>query len=129
MEAGDIVLVATASENLRRLIGRELVRKGFVAESADTAEQALQAAACGSYAVIVADAYLPGCTGPSLIHDLRARGITTPAVLLTEADSKCLREAIARFGATDCLNGPDLSRLTLAIAQARQCAIRSNRPN
>jgi CheY-like chemotaxis protein len=120
MGLGELVLVATASENLRCLISRELVRNGFVPESADTAERALQSAGSGSYAVVVTDAHLPGCAGASLIHDLRARGIATPAVFLTETISTCLRETVAQFGATECLSGPDLSRLTLTIAQARR---------
>jgi DNA-binding response OmpR family regulator len=129
MEPGGMVLVATASENFRRLICRELGRNGFAYESVGTAGEALRAAVRGSYAAVVTDAHLPGCAGASLIHDLRARGIATPAVLLADGNTSCLREPLLELGATHRLTGPDLSRLTLAIAQARRPALRSSRPS
>lgn len=106
-----IVLVATASANLGQLVARELLRHGWKSHhEADGAavEDSLQAV---SYAAVVMDAHLPGCAGPSLVHDLRARGIATPCVLLLDSETCSLNAVAARLGRTRCLIGPDLSRL------------------
>lgn len=118
MAARPHVLIATASSNLGQLVDRELRRQGYGTHQEPDAAAACRALAGGDYGALVTDAHLAGCHGPSLVHDLRSRGIDTPAVLLIESETTCMREAARVLGGTRCLAGPDLSRLSLAIASA-----------
>ena len=117
------VLVATASDNLTQLVSRELSRHGYVPHQVADGSAALGTLGAFPHVAVVTDAHLEGCRGPSLVHDLRDRGITTPAVLLLDSDTGYLREAARRLGSTFCLVGPDLSRLSDALASARDVQV------
>jgi DNA-binding response OmpR family regulator len=119
MGRGRNVLVATASSNQRRLIGRMLRRSGHDPFAVDTAAAALDAARERDFEAIVTDMHLPDRCGATMIAALRAEGVATPALLLVEEETPRVRAATRALGSTRCLRCPDLDGLEAAIRSLR----------
>ena len=70
------------------------------------------------YLCMLVDLHMPGMSGIQLLEMLRTRGIATPAILITAADSPGLRAAAAEQGGLSFLNKPvDGDTLLNAIAR------------
>jgi FixJ family two-component response regulator len=73
--------------------------EGFAIQAYPDAQAVLESAADTSTAeCMVVDYKLPGMNGLELVRELRARGITTPAILITTAPGIVLRDRAARAG-------------------------------
>jgi len=65
------MLIVEDEETLRESIKRIFVKEGFVAEGAESAEQALSLLETGAYDVIISDIILPGMDGIELLSRVR----------------------------------------------------------
>lgn len=92
---------ATADE-----IVAELTRHGFEVGRESNGPAGLGRAAAGGWDAMVVDRMLPGLDGLSLIRDLRVRGVTTPALVLSALDQVNDRIAGLRAGGDDYLVKP-----------------------
>jgi len=77
------VLVVDDDEDLLRMFARALRRHGFEVTTASHGRAALEAVGSTVPDLIVSDVSMPELDGPSLLRELRARGIGVPVVFLT----------------------------------------------
>jgi DNA-binding response OmpR family regulator len=73
----------------------EMYRVAFALDGAEvvcaeSVDEALEAVARSSFDVVVSDVFLYGRSGLELARELRAAGVTTPAIALTGADARLL---------------------------------------
>ena len=113
----------------------EILTRGFrehhieVVAAPDFAE-GLRRAALGQYAVIILDVMLPGGDGFDLCKRIRAKGITTPILMLTARGAVEDRVAGLEAGADDYLAKPFAFRELLARVRAlsrRQPALKEEK--
>ncbi len=71
----------------RTIFVRKLSEEGLPCEAFGSAEEFLKVATPGSYDLLIVDIRLPGKNGVTLLKDLRAREIFTPAILITAFNS------------------------------------------
>jgi signal transduction histidine kinase len=77
------ILVVDDEADSLQLVAQLFEDSGAVVRSAPNARDALALALAQRFDVMVSDIGMPGRDGYELIKDLRARGVTTPAVALT----------------------------------------------
>ncbi|MEO0814888.1 MAG: response regulator, partial [Myxococcota bacterium] len=77
------VLYVDDDELSRALAYRELSKRGFAVQTAESARRALQLTASNEFDVVVSDLRMPETDGLSLLDTLRRRGNDTAFVLTT----------------------------------------------
>jgi two-component system response regulator MprA len=100
------VLVVDDDPPLLRMLARTLGAEGFEVEVAPDGGAALAAAERALPDVIVLDVGLPGIDGLSVCRRLRAKGLSTPVLMLTARDAVPDRVAGLEAGADDYLVKP-----------------------
>jgi DNA-binding response OmpR family regulator len=100
------ILVVEDDRKAARLLSRGLQEEGFVVDVAHTAEDGDEMTWASDYAAIVLDWLLPGKDGATLCRDLRARGLTTPILILTARRALEDRVRGLNVGADDYLTKP-----------------------
>jgi two-component system OmpR family response regulator len=100
------ILVVEDEERLAELIREGLVGEGHAVDVAHSGEDALDFVAVGDHDALVLDIMLPGMSGLELCRKLRARGDSTPILLLTALDAVEDRVAGLDAGADDYLVKP-----------------------
>lgn len=121
------ILVVDDDEVLNRAIARGLRTEGFYVISATSAEDATQTLARISVDGIILDRMMRGVDGLTFLQDLRARGDTTPVLMLTAMTGS--ENAIAGLagGANDYLGKPfQLRELVLRLNNILARDIRTN---
>lgn len=118
-DAGGLsVLVVEDDRSLAGLL-RELLRDaGYVVEVAHDAQAGLHLALTRRYAAFVLDRGLPDMDGVELLRRLRARGVATPAMILTARGALAERVEGLDAGAEDYLVKPFEMDELLARARA-----------
>jgi len=100
------VLLVEDDRKAAQLVSKGLHEAGFAVDVAYSAEEGDERMATALYAAIVLDWLLPGKDGLAFCHDLRARGISTPILLLTARHGLESRVAGLNAGADDYLTKP-----------------------
>ena len=77
------VLIVEDEQRLAALVAQALREAGHDAEVCHTGTDGLRLSLSGRHTVIVLDWMLPDIDGPTICRTLRARGLTTPLMLLT----------------------------------------------
>jgi two-component system response regulator AtoC len=113
------VLALDDEEPFRRLLKKELTRKGFYAEAAPDGEAALRLLKGNSFDVILLDIIMPGIDGISLMRKLKADPSPPVIIVLTgKATVETAVEAM-KHGAYDYLTKPyKLDELVIVINRA-----------
>ncbi|HET6514239.1 MAG TPA: sigma-54 dependent transcriptional regulator [Thermodesulfovibrionales bacterium] len=113
------ILVVDDEEPFRRLLKKELTRKGFVVEVAPDAETALSILREAVFHVILVDIVMPGTDGISLMKRLKQDPAAPVIIVLTgKATVETAVEAM-KHGAFDYLSKPyKLEELTIIITRA-----------
>src|ERR1051325_2940412 len=88
------------------LLARRLEKAGHEVEVASTGPDGLDRASNGTFDVALVDVMLPGMDGFALTRELRARGVTTPILMLTARDAVHDRVTGLGIGADDYLPKP-----------------------
>jgi len=77
------ILVVEDEPTLRRVIARNLTRRGLMAVEVDSADGALRAVAAERPDLMLLDINLPDRTGWDVMRELRARGIEVPTIVVS----------------------------------------------
>lgn len=124
------LLIVEDHDDLVALLRRLLAEAGFASDHAGSAEDALLMLELGSYAAVVLDVGLPDGDGREVARQLRARGDTTPVILLTARGSVEDRVAGLAAGGDDYLVKPFAPEELVARVQAllRRSGLVADRP-
>jgi len=120
------ILVVEDEPKMGQLLRRVLVAERHVADLAPDGVSALVLAAGEPYDVIVLDRMLPDMDGTEVLRLLRARGVTTPVLMLTALDAVEHRVTGLDAGADDYLAKP--FAFTELLARLRALGRRSVAP-
>jgi len=112
------VLVVDDDTSLRRMLNRTLSAEGFEVETAADGGGALVAVERSVPEVIVLDVGLPGLDGLAVCRRLRAKGVSTPIIMLTARDAVPDRVAGLESGADDYLVKPFATEELVARVRA-----------
>ncbi len=100
------ILVVEDENRVADFIIRGLKAEGWIAEHAESGEQALEFITAHDFDVVLLDLILPGISGQDVCRKMRARGNYTPVLMLTALDAVDERVAGLRLGADDYLAKP-----------------------
>jgi two-component system response regulator FixJ len=95
----DRIVVIEDDDSMRKAIQRLLVAAGMKSAAFVSAEEMLAADPKENVACVISDMKLPGKSGLELLAELRARGKTSPFILITGHDTPRLREQAHLRGA------------------------------
>jgi DNA-binding response OmpR family regulator len=101
------VLLVEDTADTRDLIEYSLKGEGFDVVSARTAEEGLDLALNGTFALILLDIGLPDKDGLELCRDIRSVDKTTPILFYTAFAELLDHEAATKAGAQGCLRKPE----------------------
>ena len=119
------VLVVDDHESVRVALGQALERRGWRAELAENARQALQRLRRGGVNVVVADLKMPGMDGIELLKTIRAVAPRTEVVMITAYGTVERAVEAMKLGAVDFVAKPFRRAVLMeAIERAlsRHCA-------
>jgi signal transduction histidine kinase len=95
------VLLVDDDHDLLEVTKLHLERSGSISvDPCQSAQDALSALTKNKYDAIIADYHLPGMTGLSLLKELKARGDTTPFIMLTGSGPEDIINEVLHAGAT-----------------------------
>lgn len=114
------VLVVEDDDQLAQSIGRQLRGAGFVADRVGDAESALLWPDCGGLDAIVLDLALPDMSGLEFLKIWRARGLTTPVLVLSACSDWRDKVSCLNAGAEDYVVKPVHSEELVARLHALQ---------
>jgi len=100
------ILLIDDDISLLRILSIQLSYNGFVVDTAATGKKGLSLATNIEYDVIVLDMNLPDQNGIAVCHEIRARGITTPILILSGVTNKKTIVSGLETGADDYLEKP-----------------------
>lgn len=113
------VLVVDDEEPIRRLLKKELARKGFDVEAAPDGKSALNLQKKSSYDVILLDIVMPGIDGISLMKKIKADPASPVIIVLTGRATIETAVVAMKNGAFDYLTKPyKLNELAIIINRA-----------
>jgi DNA-binding response OmpR family regulator len=104
--AVDTLLVVEDDRPLSALLVRLLTRAGYTVDTAFDGQRGLHLGLTRTYTVMVLDRTLPAIEGLDLLARLRARGVTTPVLILSSLSSTAHRVQGLDAGAEDYLTKP-----------------------
>ena len=122
------ILLAEDTEDVGEAVAARLLRMGHAVDWEKTGTDAEAALAVQEYDLVVLDVMLPGKDGIALLSGLRARGLTTPVLMLTARDRSTDRIRGLDTGADDYLTKPfDVAELAARLrALIRRSARKSS---
>jgi FixJ family two-component response regulator len=97
--AGPLIVLVEDDASVRQALTFALRIEGFRVDVHDSAEALLQIAELPDAACLVLDQNLPGALGADALVELRRRGLTCPAILITTQPKPEVRIAAERLGA------------------------------
>jgi len=100
------ILIVEDEKKTSQYLKKGLSESGFVVDVAEDGEIGLALARTGDYDLLVLDVMLPGYDGWQIIHELRRRGHSTPALFLTARDTVQDRVKGLELGGDDYLVKP-----------------------
>jgi DNA-binding NtrC family response regulator len=113
------ILAVDDEEAFRRLLKKELARKGYAVEVASNGSEALRVLAEQAFDVILLDVMMPGVDGITLMKKLKEDGAATPIIVLTGKATVETAVDAMKNGAYDYLTKPyKLDELTIVIDRA-----------
>jgi two-component system, NtrC family, response regulator AtoC len=130
MPAPRQVLVVDDEENIRLFLRTLLEKKGYVVQTAQSAEQALALIAEMTPDFVLADVRMPGMSGIELCRELRSRLPQLMVIMMSAYGSVELALEAVRMGAYDYVGKPfkqDEVLFALAKAEEHDNLLRENR--
>lgn len=112
------ILLVEDEPTLSDQISAALIESGFVIDHADNGQDALHLGTEESYDAIILDLGLPIMDGMTVLKNWRAKGLTTPVLILTARDSWHDKVSGIDAGADDYLSKPFHMQELLARVRA-----------
>jgi DNA-binding response OmpR family regulator len=100
------ILLVEDNRVLRTSLARGLMEDGFVVETVETGQAALDRLARRDIEAVILDLGLPDIEGTAVLDFIRAREIMAPVLVLTARDVTRSRVEVLERGADDCLVKP-----------------------
>jgi DNA-binding response OmpR family regulator len=100
------LLLVEDDRKASRLVSKGLHEAGFLVDIAYSGEEGDEMATTADYTAIILDWLLPGKDGVTVCRDLRARGVSTPILMLTARHGLDDRVTGLNVGADDYLTKP-----------------------
>ncbi|MFP4113635.1 MAG: response regulator transcription factor [Spirochaetota bacterium] len=100
------ILVVEDETAIAMTIRDRLESRGYEVELAGDGPEGLQLATGVPFDLIVLDVMLPGMDGLTVCRDMRAKGVTTPVLMLTARDEPVDKVLGLKIGADDYLTKP-----------------------
>lgn len=100
------ILVVDDESTIRTLIEYNLSQEGFIVDTAEDGDEALQKAEGQDYDLILLDLMLPGRDGLAVTKTLRQEKNATPIIMLTAKDSETDKIVGLELGADDYVTKP-----------------------
>lgn len=100
------ILIVEDDARIVEFIRRGLEAEGYLTDTVNNGNEAMQVAAAPEYELILLDLMLPGMNGQEICQQLRQRGVTTPILMLTAMDTLEDKVEGLRLGADDYLTKP-----------------------
>jgi DNA-binding response OmpR family regulator len=122
------ILLVEDDKKAARVLKKGLEEEGFVVDTASSGTEGEYLASISDYDLILLDWLLPGKAGIELCRDLRARGLSTPILMLTAKDAIADRIAGLNTGADDYLTKPFAFAELLARIRALLRRAETTRP-
>jgi CheY-like chemotaxis protein len=114
------ILVVDDEAALVRMLARALRRHGFEVDTATSGATALDLVVARVPDAIISDVRMSSVDGPTLLKELRARGVFVPVVFLTGYASHHSEDELTTLGASAVLGKPvEIGALIDALAGAR----------
>ncbi len=105
-EDGTIILLIEDEAGLVMTLRDRLSTEGYRVETAGDGESGYRQAIDGSFDLIILDLMLPQKNGLDVCRDIRARGVTTPIIMLTAKDQLLDKVLGFKLGADDYMTKP-----------------------
>jgi len=112
------ILVVDDDASIRRMLDRTLAAEGHLVELASDGGEALAAVERSTPDLVVLDVRMPGVDGLAVCRRIRAKGLSTPVLLLTARDTVADRVTGLDAGADDYLVKPFATEELLARVRA-----------
>lgn len=112
------ILLVEDEEKLRTALRDTLEASGYLVDSCDNGESALDAMCLGAYDLVLLDRMLPKMDGVTALRLARQAGVTTPVLILTALDGVGDRVTGLDAGADDYLAKPFATEELLARVRA-----------
>ncbi|RJQ44087.1 MAG: sigma-54-dependent Fis family transcriptional regulator [Nitrospiraceae bacterium] len=113
------ILIVDDEEPIRRLLHKELSRKGFHTDTAENGNAALQKLMQSSFEIILLDIMMPGMDGISLLKKLKNDPASPAIIVLTGKATVDTAVGAMKNGAYDYLTKPyKLEELSIVIGRA-----------
>ena len=100
------LLIAEDEKDLNRILTKKLISDGYAVDSCFDGEEALDYIGSADYDAVILDIMMPKKDGIEVLKNMRARGNTTPVLLLTAKDAVEDKVAGLDSGANDYLVKP-----------------------
>jgi two-component system alkaline phosphatase synthesis response regulator PhoP len=125
------ILIVEDERGLVITLRDRLTREGYAVETTGDPEQALALASERAFDLILLDLMLPGGSGVDVCSQLRARGDTTPVIMLTARSAVVDKVVGLKMGADDYLTKPfEMAELLARIeVQIRRRPSEESRPS
>ncbi len=117
------VCVVDDEELMRDSVAAILKRQGHSVEAFDDPQDALEAARCGSFDLLVTDMKMPRMTGVELLRSVRAAGCDTPTILMTAFGTVANAVEAMKLGAFDYVEKPFQGEHLCTLVE-RACQVR-----
>lgn len=115
------ILIVDDEEPFRRLLNRELGRKGFDTDTAEDGNKAVKKLKSASFDIILLDIDMPGMDGMSLLKKLKNDPASPAIIVLTGKATVDTAVAAMKDGAFDYLTKPyKLEELSIIINRAHE---------
>jgi DNA-binding response OmpR family regulator len=92
------VLIAEDEKPLARALALKLEGEGILVDSVHDGEAVTEKLKAGGYDLILLDLMMPRHDGFSVLEEMRARGDTTPVIVMTNLSQDSDRERVQRVG-------------------------------
>jgi DNA-binding NtrC family response regulator len=117
------LLIVDDDQNTLASLARAFRMAGHEATVCDNAARALDLVKTNRFDLIFSDVVMPGKDGISLLEDLKALGLTTPAVMISGQASVEMAVRATRLGAVDFLEKPlSTDKLLLTVENVLKLA-------
>jgi two-component system nitrogen regulation response regulator NtrX len=117
------VLLVDDDPNTLGSLARAFRLSGFEATVCDNAPRAIQLVMDSRFDVILSDVVMPGMDGIQLLEELRARGISTPVIMISGQANVEMAVRATRLGAVDFLEKPlSTDKLLLTVGNVLRLA-------
>lgn len=112
------VLLVEDEKDLARYVRKGLEEEGYAVDCSADGSEALDAACGVAYDVVLLDVMIPSMSGVEVCSSMRARGLSTPVIMLTALDSIESRISGLDSGADDYVVKPFVFEELLARIRA-----------